>query len=406
MNMEAAATGSDDAIEFVVFSDDWGVHPSSSQHIFRHIAERYPVAWINTVGMRRPRLEMADARKAVRKLGNMLRRGDDRRAASMPAKLSVHQPAMVPLNDIGAVRRFNRRSVERTLRAILSRPAGGRRIVVTTVPNSCDYVAACASPVVYYCVDDFSEWPGLDKTLILDMERELVARADAFVATSTALHDKLAATGKPTTFLSHGVDLEHFATEAEAALPLLADIPEPRVGYFGLFDERSDQDLLLAVARANPGLSFVIAGRVETETERLRAADNVHFTGLLDYADLPAFVRGMRALFLPYRDDRLAESLSPLKMKEYLVTGRPVISTPIPAARELAGQISLARDVTEWSNALQAALETDIETRRRQMRKLMAEESWQRKAEALLEVCRDVLDRPREGAARVAGTGS
>lgn len=377
---------------FVVFSDDWGVHPSSSQHIFSHIAKKHRVEWVNTVGMRRPRLEIADIRKGFRKLAGMIRRGVAAEAdvSAEKANVNVHQPLMIPFNDIGFVRRFNERSVRKTLRAIERDLHGELPCVVTTVPNACDYVDAIPSnKVVYYCVDDFSEWPGLDKDLVLEMEAQLIEKSQSFLATSPQLFNRLSLSGKPTAMLSHGVDIDLFAMVADREHAVLADIPTPRVGYFGLFDARSDQELIAEVARRLPYVSFVVAGRVETTVDALSRLANVHFVGLLSYTDLPQLVKGLDVLFLPYIVNALSDALSPLKFKEYLATGNPVLSTPIAAAAEFDDCIAIASSAEDWQRELEAMLTTPQAGRKEDMLQRLAGESWAEKSTQFLRHCAD-----------------
>jgi len=375
-------------VPFVVFSDDWGVHPSSSQHIFRHISENHHVAWINTVGMRRPRLNISDLKKGLRKLFNMLRKSSSRGGSAIEYDISVYQPMMIPFNDIPIVRRINKKLVERTLRKVVRDLDGQEPIVVTSVPNACDYVDSIRSKrIVYYCVDDFSEWPGLDKELVLEMEAQLIDKADIFLATSPRLVARLAKSGKPTSLLSHGVDIDLFSADVPDEHPTLDDIPEPRVGYFGLFDALSDQDLIAAVAEKMPEVSFVIAGRVETPVENLMSVDNVYFIGQIPYLELPALVKGLDVLFIPYIVNALSDALSPLKFREYLATGRPILSTPIAAAAEFDAVIRIASTAEDWQEEIQNSLSENLRSRRNEVTAALAGESWRERSKQFLYHC-------------------
>lgn len=392
---------------FVVFSDDWGMHPSSCQHLFRHISRNHRVGWINTIGMRPPSLSWTDARKIVEKASRMLSRPEHDTTSVETANVDVFQPAMLPYGALGWCRRVNRLSAARAMRRAAALDDRSLPIVLTTVPNSCDYVDAIeSSKIVYYCVDDFSEWPGLDKSLILEMEAKLIEKADIFVATSSNLFDRLSATGKPTHLLTHGVDIELFSSEARCEHPLLAQIPTPRAGYFGLFDGRSDQDLLAALAQRMPDVAFVVAGRVEAEIARLADLPNVFFIGALRYDELPALVAGLDVLFLPYEVNALSNALSPLKLKEYLVTGKPVVSTPIAASLEMHDCITVVDSIDDWQAAVRSAIAAGdrLRERREAMAARLAGESWRHKAEELLGICG--IDVSGDGSAPVrAATG-
>jgi glycosyltransferase involved in cell wall biosynthesis len=393
LEVELKATAQQPATPFVVFSDDWGVHPSSSQHIFRHIAKQHPVAWINTVGMRRPRLTLSDLRKAFSKLSGMIFGANKSARTSEDDSIRVLQPLMIPFNDIALFRRINAKIVSRKLQNVLAEETYRDAIIVTTVPNACDYLDDFATHrVVYYCVDDFSEWPGLDKSLVLEMEAKLVRRSDAFLATSHNLLNKLAQHGKPTQYLPHGVDIDLFSTSVDTEHEVLAAIPKPRAGYFGLFDERSDIDLIRHLATSFPQVSFVIAGRVETATGAIGNCENVFFCGVIDYQQLPMLIAGLDVLFLPYRVNALSDALSPLKFKEYLATGLPIISTPIAAAKEFDRWIQIARSPAEWSAALEAALTAYSDERKEEILEWLAGETWAEKSEQFVTFCVEPKD--------------
>jgi len=388
-------------MNFLVFSDDWGVHPSSCQHIFRELAKRHPTIWVNTVGMRTPRLSLDDARKAARKLRGMLprrgRSGANRSGShaalsehdsGAPLDLTVCAPPMLPLARPRLAMRWNFRSIERTVRRALDARGLDAPCLVTTVPNVWGAVPRCgARRVVYYCVDDFSEWPGLERETILDMERRLLPHVDRVICTSQALLDRF--TDRfPSSLLTHGVDLETFSpSESPRPHPLLEHIPPPRVGYFGLLDDRTDRELVLSVARALPNVSFVLTGPTEGDLGSWRSLPNIHLTGPVPYRELPSIVAGWHACFLPYRINALTEKINPLKLKEYLACGKPVLSTALPEAVRLSDHLRIASDAGEWTRAIDEATRGAWSVDRVRTEAFLRGESWQCKADEFLRVC-------------------
>ncbi|MDJ0701608.1 MAG: hypothetical protein QNJ07_17310 [Woeseiaceae bacterium] len=375
-----------ESMRFVVFSDDWGVHPSSCQHLFRFIVDRFPVTWINTVGMRPPSFSVADFRKILYKSAKMLS-GGKATAIRSPALLTVAQPLMAPYMGSARARRFNRWSVGRTMGKTVGTDKRQRTIVLTTVPNAADYVDLIDADLkVYYCVDDFSEWPGLDKKLILAMESELLQRVDIILATSEGLRARLAETGKPVAMLEHGVDLAHFSQVAAEDHACLRDIPSPRAGFFGLIDGRMDQGLLSSLAKACPDLQIVLAGPAEVSTSELSKLANVHMVGRIPYAELPQLIRGLDTLIIPYKVNELAKALSPLKLKEYLATGKRIISTPIPASLTFGPHVEIAASAEDWTELLRPGVESRTGTR--DVHEVLDGQSWREKAQWLVETCR------------------
>ena len=368
---------------FVVFSDDWGEHPSSCQHLFRRIAKDFPVIWVNTVGMRNPGLSLADGKKAYRKLRRMLSGSSQPQGGR--SEVTVLQPPMLPYAGLRIVRETNRRSVIRAVRGALDRLGLSSPIVVTTVPNSADVVGSIGGTrIVYYCVDDFANWPGLESDLVRRMEERLIYEADLFIATSQKLRERLRATGKPCHLLEHGVDVDFFSTEAEVEHDALAAIPKPRVGYIGLIDERMDQDLLTDVAARMNHLAFVLAGPVATDVSRLRRLRNVYFTGPIPYRELPSLIKGFATLLLPYVCNTLSESISPLKLKEYLATGKPVISTPLSEVSAVRPHVLIGSTPAEIAGALEMSL---VQAISKPPNELLRQHDWNIKSQQFAELC-------------------
>lgn len=381
---------------FLVFSDDYGKHPSSCQHLFQHIPKNHQVLWVNTIGMRNPNLTMRDISKIFTKIGGMLRSllgGRNRSAAGnfdslVDSNIAVCQPFMLPYANIGIFRAINRISVTRHVNKKLAQLKLEEPVMVITAPNACDLIGAFGeSRVVYYCVDEFSEWPGVQKELVASMESQLLDLCDVFVATSTKLLNKFDRPGRTSLLLTHGVDAELFADSTLSEHDLLANIPKPRVGYFGLFDDRSDQDLLYEVATNMTDVSFIITGSTETDVSRLTSLANMYFTGSVPFLEVPKIAAGFDICMLPYKLNDLTDAIQPLKFKEYIATGKPIVSTPIREARGLADYIGLAADADEWTALIRRYMDGYHPASDAQRHSFLQDESWTSKAERFLDHC-------------------
>jgi glycosyltransferase involved in cell wall biosynthesis len=207
------------------------------------------------------------------------------------------------------------------------------------------------------------------------------------VAASAALRDRLSGHRRPIHLLTHGVDVDLFSRIASAERKSLNSVPKPRAGFFGLIDARTDQELLAEVARLMPHISFVLAGPVVIDVQRLSGCANVHFTGALPYSELPSLITGLDVLLIPYKCGALANSLSPLKLKEYLVTGKPILSTPITEVLAQSQHVAIGRTAEEWVRELKVALTADLHARRRAIIPSMESESWSYKAQIFIDLC-------------------
>lgn len=151
---------------FVVFGDDWGRYPSTIQHIFRHVATRYPVVWVNGIGHRVPRLNGRDLRRAWEKLNNLARAGaapppipHQTLGGGVPA--AIIEPRVLPWHQVNAVHEFNTWSLTRSIRGRLAASGLSRPpVLVTGSPPSVGVLGRLGeSASVYYVLDDFLNFP-------------------------------------------------------------------------------------------------------------------------------------------------------------------------------------------------------------------------------------------------------
>ncbi len=216
-------------------------------------------------------------------------------------------------------------------------------------------------PTVYDCMDELSAFVGADPMLPV-RERELMARADLVFTGGYSLYEaKRHQHGDAHPFPS-GVDTAHFAP-ARGSLADPADqaaIPHPRLGFYGVIDERLDQDLLAAVADLRPDLHFVLVGPVvKVDPARLPRRPNLHYLGAKSYTELPAYVANWDAALMPFAINAATRFISPTKTPEYLAAGRPVVSTPIADVVRQYGKmraVSIAATPAAFAEAVDAAL--------------------------------------------------
>ena len=377
------------AVKFLVFSDDWGEHPSSCQHLFKILTDLHPTIWVNTVGLRVPGFNLNDAIKSFRKLSAMLSSPARDTQGNQQSKPIVCVPPMTPFHSPRWLANWNNTSLKKNVLKELAEQGFDDFTIITTTPSVCDVVAQLgASKIIYYCVDDFSEWPGMEKQVILDLENKLLQYTNAVICTSQNLYEKFK-DNYPTYLLKHGVDLELFSSPAFSEHPILAAIPSPRVGYFGNIDQRSDFQFLQKLALALPYVSFVLTGPVQGNISDLKMHPNIFFTGPIPYEELPSVVEGWAACLLPYHLNALTRNINPLKLKEYLATGKPVIATPLPDVCELSEFVKIieARNIAGWRDAIDEAISGQWVPDQKAITNFLTNESWTRKADIFLRIC-------------------
>lgn len=368
----------------LVFADDWGRHPSSCQHLVRQLIGRQPVLWVNTIGTRPPRFDSMTVRRAWGKLGGWTRPAGRSGASLEPP--DVVSPWMWPWFRTGFDRRLNRSLINRQLTPMLARQTGPLT-AVTTIPIVADLIGTL--PVdrwVYYCVDDFGQWPGLDREALIRMERTLVDAADVLIAASDALRDRLAGMGREAHLLTHGVDLEFWPGDAPtAAWPMLDQLRRPLVVFWGLIDRRLDVQILDRLGKDLTDGTIVLVGPEQDPDPALNHIPGVVRLPAVPYEQLPGLAREAAVLVMPYADLPVTRAMQPLKLKEYLATGRPVVVADLPANRAWADALDLADSPETFTAAVRRRIATGLPTSQRAARARLADEGWAAKAQSFHE---------------------
>jgi len=197
---------------------------------------------------------------------------------------------------------------------------------------------------------------------LLELEDELLARADLVFAGGASLHRRMAGRHRSAHCFPSSVDLAHFRA-ARAARPEPADqspIGRPRVGYAGVVDERIDLDLIDGVAAARPEIQLVLVGPLaKIDPADIPVRPNIHRLGLKPYAELPAYLGGWDVGWMPFARNDATRYISPTKTPEYLAAGLPVVSTSIHDVVEpygVGGLVTIADSVEDSVAAIEAAI--------------------------------------------------
>jgi glycosyltransferase involved in cell wall biosynthesis len=367
----------------LVFSDDWGRHPSSCQHLVRRLLPRYRVLWVNTIGMRVPRFDLSTLRRGGEKIGQWLR-PKPKLSAALPENLQVLNPKMWPWMRSRFDRSVNRRLLRRELSPLLKNltlPA----LALTTVPTVADLVGVL--PIrrwLYYCVDDFSQWPGLDHAVVDRLERDLVAKVSACVAVSDTLRERLAAMGRQAHLLTHGVDSSFWSSPgSKDALVALEGLERPLIVFWGLKDRRLDGDLIRRLSASLNRGTVVFAGPENQPDAALMTLPHVHPLGALPFEDLPRLGQEASVLIMPYANLPVTRAMNPLKLKEYLATGKPVVARRLPALHDWADCLDLAESPEDFAAAVARRLETGLPPEQQAARARLSAEDWDAKADQL-----------------------
>lgn len=235
--------------------------------------------------------------------------------------------------------------------------------------------------VVYDCMDELAAFSGAPAVL-KEREEVLLGRASVVLTGGQSLYDLKRSQHHNIHCVPSSVDVSHFASARMIAAdpPDQAHLASPRLGFFGVIDERMDLDLLRGVAEARPEWQLIMLGPVvKIDPVTLPACPNIHYLGPKTYQQLPAYIAGWDVALLPFAHNEATRFISPTKTPEYMAAGKPVVSTSICDVVKPYGQRGLVRiadDVTAFVAACEAGMAEDAEVRLARNDVFLKQMSW------------------------------
>ncbi|MDL2274582.1 glycosyltransferase [Desulfosarcina sp. OttesenSCG-928-G10] len=372
--------------DFIVFSDDWGRHPFSCQHIMTHFLPGNRLLWVNTIGLRTPQLTLYDVKRSFEKIAAWARPKRPKTNASFCKNLRILSPFMIPYNAIRPIRAFNRESVVRSVRKAMRDWCFKKPVLLATQPLASDYIGHFdESLVVYYCVDDFTCWPGMNQPeMVRAMENKFLAHADLTIVTSESLRRTRSHAKYPPRLLTHGVDVDHFSgsrNRNRVKPGPLCGLRGPVVGFYGLIDDRLDRKLVSRILTQHPEWNVVFIGTTTISLDEFQSAPGFLHIDAVPYDILPDYAACFDVAIVPYQVNSQTVSINPLKLKEYLAAGKPVVATPLPEVLFLAPVVRTASTPDAFINEIEAALSTPLA--QESLRVVLEGERWEDKASVL-----------------------
>ena len=375
--------------DIVCFAKDWFEDPTSCNHVMQELAKTRRVLWINSISTRAPSLTSGrDIRKIFRKLGSFFKG-----PAHVTENLWVATPIVIPMHGNPLAKRINHRLLAGMVRR-LSRRMGMRDYEVWTfVPTFAEYLdLAAGRPLIYYCTDNWKAFSSMDGDSIGGMMERTARRADVVFGTSRAIVEMLSQFHPDSELAPHGVDYDQFSAALSpntVVPPDLAPLSHPVLGFYGLIEDWMDQDLLCRLAERHPEWSIALIGRVCVDVSRLEAHKNIHLLGRKPHSELPAYCKGIDVGLIPHIVNELTTHMNPIKLREYLCAGLPVVATDLPEVRTYGEHCATAKDFDAFEAAVVSALARGSQEERAARSRTMIDETWPHKVAAL----RRIIDR-------------
>jgi glycosyltransferase involved in cell wall biosynthesis len=381
----------------ICFAKDWSEDPTSNNHVMRLLARKNRVLWLNSISTRAPKLSSSsDLEKIVRKV-----RDFSRGPVEVAPNLFVYTPLVVPFPHLPGAATINQGILRTTLAALRRRLGMEEYQLWSFLPTAQPYLGMPGEQLaVYYCTDEWSRFSHVDGQRIARMERDLCRQADLVFTTARTLWNQKRSYNPETHLALHGVDHEHFARALDEETPLpddLRDCERPVIGFFGLVHDWIDLSLLAHVAERRPDWTVAVIGKSNVDLAPLQRLSNVRLLGRRPYEQLPRYCKAFSVGVMPFVLNELTSNVNPIKMREYLSAGLPVVSTDLPEVRGYHESVRVAHSPDDFLAACEEAIAADDPVMRRRRSEGMAGESWENKVAELGRWVRNAEARRRQG---------
>ena len=380
----------------VYFGNDWfAENRTSSHHIARRLSKLMPMLYIETPGIRAPQTTARDFRKLWRKL-----------AAAFAPPRKIHEQLYVktipqiPFRNLPMINLVNRWLAQWLARRE-TRKLGFTSLISWFVTPHPGALAKRLGErlTVYYCIDDYAAYPGMDPKAIQALDDHLTRTADVVFVAPAALIEPKRGLNSNVHAAPHGVDFDLFAKASEPmtepAEKTLA-LKHPVIGYFGTIGEWMDYDLVKHLATSRPDWTFLFVGFAATDVGVLRECPNIVLPGSQPYEDLPRWAKAFDVAIYPPRVNRQVKHSNPLKLREYLATGKPVVAVTTPETARFGDVVALADTPEAFLAAVERALLEDTPEAARKRMDSVKGLSWDARFRETVSVVESLLSRMRQ----------
>ncbi len=365
---------------------DWWYHNRGHYDLqmMREFSEHSPVLYVNSIGMRPPRVSEGAMffTRVKRKLKSLFRG-----LVRVRKNFAVFSPATLPGGGRGAFSAWlAKKALSLQVRYAAWKMGIKRPLVWVACPPG-ETVVKDLKPakIIYQRTDRFEDFAGVDPIRIKGFDIRLKEMSDIVLFCSRELFEAEKQENAGSLFVDHGVDFEHFrdagiAFDEKGIGPSdIADLPTPRVGFIGGIDSHTfDPDLFVEVARLTPEFTYVMVGACSLP-EGWCPLDNVHLLGQRPYEEVASYMASSDVLIMPWNQSDWIKACNPVKMKEYLAVGRPVVSTYFPEVEFFSDHIHVAKTADEFANAIREAFKSPEDKTFQRQR--VEQHTWAAKAE-------------------------
>ena len=320
----------------------------------------------------------------------------------------IYSPLLLPFPYLRIARWINRYFLSASLKRWMKVMEFSEPIIWTFLPTPIvlDVAEAISNKIfVYYCTDNFSATSKAARKVVR-YEKKVLQRADVVFAMARNMASYCSQFNKNVTCIPMGVNAERFISCDIATVTRPAEIAEVHgriIGYLGGVRSSIDQELVKFLASQLPDSTFVFVGPIQTEISKLKKYKNIIFTGQKPHAELPKYIKYFDACIIPYKKDNYTDNISPAKLNEYLIMGKPVISTNLKEVENFNKEneqiLYIANAYDDFAKLILKAIDSDNKMLKNKRIQVARNNSWDKKIEQMSEIIEAVIKKKEENLA-------
>ena len=372
-------------------TDWWAMNPSCNTHIMRKLADKNRILFINPFSSDLMGERKNICRRIPRKIKSTLK------CLRQPYNnLYVYSPVFLPLQGNRIIDEINNFFLQLQIKLLCSYLKIKKPILWVENVRAADMLNWFSPKLTVFHVSDLfskSRYTG-NKEILQAKEDSITTKSDLIICVSQSLYEIKSSQHKNVFYLPHGVDFDLFreAVDKNIRLEEVANIPRPIAGYYGTMTANNDIELLLWCARQLPTVSFVFAGQITSGNYSvLESLPNVYLLGKLPYEKIPRLCASFDVCMLQWKMTEWIQNCNPLKMIEYMASGKPIVSVPIKEVEKYSDIVSIAKNKEDFCAAIMAELNSDTPERAAKRIKIASQHSWNKNIEIISQLITKII---------------
>ena len=337
-------------------SESWA-YTGFQQTVMRLLARENKVLYVNALGSRKVSLDSSQFLFYLKRAGRLFQKSIEKSTNTL-----IYNPSIIPLVYSSLVTRINRMLIRTQFSRLISKMNFQKHILWIGTPTVAPLLDVF-DPVltVYNPVDRYYAFQFVNSIKIRNYERKIAEKADVIICTSEAIKKDLSPYNENCVTVTHGVDFDHFnsALTLDKVPEDIKDIPKPVIGYFGGLSERVNYNLMYDVAIEYPNANVVLIGKKTSNLGKIEKLANVHVLGFKDFASLPSYLKHFTVSLIPYHVNELMEGVDPIKLREYLCLGKPVVTVDLPEVGKFRDLLYIGENEIDFVDKISKAMQED-----------------------------------------------